>query len=70
MERKPVKSSNIKNVGYDSATKQMHVEFLSGGVYEYEGVGQDDYNSFVHDPNPGSHFAKHVRGKFTAKKLR
>lgn len=68
MERHQVKSSNIKSVGYDAATKRMHVEFSSGGVYEYEGVGPDDHASFIHDKSPGSHFAAHIRGKFKATK--
>ena len=38
MEMKPVKSSNIKAVGYDKETNSLHVIFLSGGVYEYLGV--------------------------------
>lgn len=69
MERKPVKSSNIKSVGYDPATKRMHVEFSGGGVYDYEGVEPDDHASFVHDSSQGSHFSRHIRGKFKHKKL-
>jgi len=69
MDRKPVKSSNIKSVGYDAATRKMHVEFSSGGVYEYDGVEPSDHASFVHDSSPGGHFAKHIRPKFKGKKL-
>lgn len=69
MDRKPVKSSNIKSVGYDAGAKKMEVEFSSGGVYEYEGVGADDHASFVHDPSPGSHFSKHIRPVFKGKKI-
>lgn len=69
MERKPIKSSNIKSVGYDAATKRMEVEFSGGGVYEYEGVEPDDHASFVHDRSPGGHFAAHIRNRFKSKKL-
>lgn len=69
MDRKPVKSSNIKSVGYDAATRKMHVEFGSGGVYEYEGVEPSDHNSFVHDRSPGKHFQEYIRPKFKGKKL-
>ena len=32
MERQPVKSTNVKAVGYDEEQKVLEVEFKSGGV--------------------------------------
>jgi hypothetical protein len=38
MSRTPVKSSNIKSIGYDTATETLEVEFSGERVYQYFGV--------------------------------
>ena len=38
MNRNQVASSNIRSIGYDSATQTLEVEFQSGWVYQYYGV--------------------------------
>ena len=38
MNRKPVRSSNISSIGYDSESKTLEIEFHSGGVYQYFNV--------------------------------
>lgn len=43
MERQPVKSTNVKSVGYDAKKKVLEVEFKSGGVYQYAGVPPEMY---------------------------
>lgn len=35
MERVPVQSSNVAEVGYDPATMTMEVAFTNGSVYQY-----------------------------------
>jgi len=69
MERAAVDSSNIKSVGYDPATKLMHVEFSNGGVYEYSGIEPHVHNEFVGADSMGSHFAKFIRPHYPGKKL-
>ena len=36
-----VKSHNIHSVGYDSEKMTLQIEFLNGGVYEYQGVPEN-----------------------------
>lgn len=70
MQMKSLKSSNIDSVGYDAATRTMHVVFKGKDtVYEHYDVGPDDHVSFVHDPSPGAHYSRHIRGKFKVTKL-
>ena len=38
MERLPVKSRNVKSVGYDPEEKVLEVQFISGGIYQYAGL--------------------------------
>ena len=40
MIRTPVKSSNIKSIGYDPAAETLEVEFSGDRVYQYFGVPQ------------------------------
>lgn len=71
MELKPLKSSNVEAVGYDHATKEMHVRFKGKDtVYKHEGVESSDHLSFVHDRSPGAHYAKYIRGKFKVSAIR
>lgn len=59
----PVESSNIKAIGYDPDSQTLHVEFKSGGKYEYSDVSAEEHQKFIGAPSVGSHFAKHIRAK-------
>jgi hypothetical protein len=70
MERLPVKSSNIKSIGYDEVTKTLEVEFTNRGVYQYKEVPKDIYEGFSKAESIGKYFAKNVKAKgFTYLKL-
>ena len=43
MERQPVKSTNVKSVGYDAEEKVLEVEFRNGGICQYGGVQPETY---------------------------
>jgi hypothetical protein len=47
MTRTPVISSQIASVGYDAASKKLHVEFKGGSVYEYDNVPQGTYHALM-----------------------
>ena len=69
MEHKPVKSSNIKSIGYDPASKKMQVRFSSGATYEYLGVTVEEHFALVGAESIGAHFAKHIRPRYQGVKL-
>ncbi len=69
VEMKPVKSSNIAAIGYDAPSKTMHVQFSSGASYAYDGVEPDIHAAFAGADSVGSHFAKHIRPKFTGRRI-
>lgn len=64
MEMKPVKSSNIKAIGYDAKASRLQIEFGSGKTYAYEEFPAAEYEALVNAPSIGSHFARHIRSKY------
>lgn len=65
----PVKSSNIKAVGYDEATKKLTVQFHSGSTHCYEDVEPHDHKKFMAAESIGSHFHQHIRSGFKSSKV-
>lgn len=56
-----VTSSNIQGIGYDDATKTLHVEFRGGARYTYAGVPKDEYEDFLNAPSKGSYLAENIK---------
>ena len=68
MERKIVKSSNVKSVGYDPEKRLLEVEFANGGVYQYEDVDQRAYEETLDAKSIGSYIHAHIKSKHNFKK--
>ena len=69
MKMHPVKSTNIKAVGYDPATQKLHVEFHSTGVYEFDDVSESKHRKLMEAPSIGKHFQQHIRHSHDFRKL-
>ena len=64
MTRKPVVSSNIKEIGYDKNTETMEVEFhRNGAVYQYEGIPEVVYKAIINSSSIGSAFHRFIRNR-------
>ena len=61
MQRIPVKSRDVKSVGYDERTQTLEVEFLSGGIYEYSRVSEQVYEELLQADSKGKYFRRYVR---------
>jgi len=70
MDRTPVRSSNIRSVGYAPETKTLEVEFHSGGVYQYSGVPVTTYQGFIRAASKGSYFHDHIKGRYPDRQVR
>jgi hypothetical protein len=68
MEMKPVKSSNIKAIGYDPATQTLAVEFNHGGLYHYANVPAAAHQELVSAKSIGGHLHQHIKNVFEAKR--
>ncbi len=64
MERKPVASSNIAQIGYDRVTQTLEVEFLSGFVYQYFDVPEAVHEALMAAPSKGEFLNTHVKGTY------
>jgi hypothetical protein len=67
MERQTVDSTDIANVGYDPASKQLEVEFKRspGKIYVYDNVPSIVHRDFLKAHSPGSFFHANIKGKFS-----
>ncbi|HEX7238804.1 MAG TPA: KTSC domain-containing protein [Longimicrobiaceae bacterium] len=61
MNRTPVSSSDLASVGYDSQTRTLEAEFLSGSIYQYSDVPEHLYRGLMAASSHGSYFAAHVK---------
>lgn len=61
MDRSPVKSSNIKSVGYDPKTKLLEVEFHTGAVHQYEDVSPQKHARMLKAKSIGGYFQVNIR---------
>lgn len=51
----PVKSSNIRAIGYDPTTKTLQVQFPNG-LYEVRDVSQAQYDAFMAAESKGAYY--------------
>ena len=56
MERQPVTSSNLAEVGYDPELETLEVQFRHGGVYQYFNVPAFMYERLMSADSLGSFF--------------
>lgn len=64
VERTPIKSSNVKSVGYDPETKTLAVEFNGGGVYHYHDVEKDVHEGLVSARSVGGFIHNNIKGAY------
>lgn len=64
MIEKEVKSSNISSIGYIYEEKKLIVKFKTGGIYEYQNVDSNIYESLISAPSVGSYFHKNIKNKY------
>jgi len=70
MVRTSVRSSNIRSVGYDPASRTLEVEFQSEGVYQYSSVPENVYQGLMQAASKGSYFHDHIKDRYLCKQVR
>lgn len=60
----PVKSNQVKAVGYDDATQTLAVTFTrgAGAIYHYPNVKPEVYAEFIKAESIGKFFGAHIQG--------
>lgn len=61
-EMKPVQSSNISEVGYDSESKTLRVRFKGGGLYELD-CEPHEHEAFLNSGSLGRHYHQNFRSR-------
>ncbi len=56
MQRYPVNSSRIANIGWESNI--MEVQFHNGAIYQYYDVSKNEFDCFMQSPSLGSALSK------------
>lgn len=70
MNRLPVKSSNIKSVGFDQINFILEIEFHSGGIYRCFQVPTSEYQGLIYAPSIGTYFDRHIKDKYRFEKIK
>jgi hypothetical protein len=66
---KSLKSSNVSAAGYDDATQELQVEFLSGALYAYDGVPRAIFEGLMSSPSPGAYLGRQIKNQFPCRRL-
>ncbi len=70
MDREPVSSSNIAEVGYEPDTETLEIMFKKSGlVYQYYNVPAFMHERLMEAPSIGSYFNAEIRGHFPDARL-
>lgn len=67
MSLKPVRSSDLAAVGYDSGT--LVIAFNSGGVYAYYGVPWSAYCGLMQADSHGKYFHAHIKSHYAYRRI-
>ncbi len=60
MNRTPVESSSIAEIGWEKDTETLEILFKSGASYQYAGVTQFTHDQFMAASSKGYHFQAYI----------
>jgi hypothetical protein len=69
MNRIPVVSSNIADIGYDEQSMTLEVGFNNGTVYQYFDVPQTVHQAFMNASSKGTFLTESIKGNYRYAKL-
>lgn len=65
-----VLSREIEWIGYESKRRMLQVEFIAGGIYQYDNVPEGIYNEFLTADSHGRYFESQIKGRYSFRKIR
>ena len=69
MDRQPVVSSNIKSIGHCGRSETLEIEYLDGGVYQYDQVTAGIHQELMQARSKGQYMHAHIKGRFSYRKV-
>ena len=70
VDRHPVRSSNLKSIGYDLKRSVLEIEFVDGGVYQYSGVPESVHQALMAAASHGSFSHHRIKDKYAYRKVK
>ncbi len=70
MVNQMVLSTEIEWIGYEEKKNMLQVEFIAGGVYQYDGVPEEVYLDFLNSPSHGQFFETNIKGRYSYRRVR
>jgi len=70
IERKPIRRGGIRSAGYDGPARVLEIEFDSGSVLQYTGVGAEIARRFLASAAPLSYYKDNIEEEFPSKRLK
>lgn len=64
MHRRPVESTSLESIGYDSAEQKLEVEFKHGAVYAYLEVPGEVFEAFIAADSKGTFFNSDIKPRY------
>ncbi len=69
MERMPMQSSNVAEIGYDPATMTLEVAFTNNSVYQYFDVPQAVYQELITAESVGKYLNQQIKNSYRYARL-
>jgi hypothetical protein len=69
MERTPVMSSVIEEVGYNRSTRTLEILFKSGAIHLYDFVPQEAYDGLMAAEAKGTYFHRHIKAEYQSHRI-
>jgi KTSC domain-containing protein len=70
IERKPIRRGGIRSAGYDASARLLEIEFDSGSILQYSGVGAEIARRFLTSAAPASYYKDNIEEEFPSRSLR
>jgi hypothetical protein len=69
MKRYRIGSKAIRALGYDEASRTLELEFISGAIYDYDGVPPEEVLAMLEATSRGKYFDDHIRGPYPYRRI-
>ena len=70
MRRRPVASSSLRSVGYDSRSRTLEIEFHHTGVYQYYDIPKTVLEEMLAQNSLGAYFNLKIRDFYACARVR
>jgi hypothetical protein len=70
IERKPIRRGGIRTAGYDNDKRLLEIEFDSGAVLQYSGVGAEIARRLLSSAAPASYYRDNIEEEFACRKIK